>query len=145
MVYYVFDSYNGKKLTHHFSCSSFHYPLAKKLRAFRKDEFYFAYFSCVILLALNRLFWQHLHWQWTERELFGPSNTLNIVYLWCSLCIQFHRQNNQPCLNHLILVHLSLVEHIGSVLCQKALPFESLPGPQVQWWYQAKEMLLTHL
>lgn len=32
----MLGSHNSKKLTHHFSCSSFHCPLAKKLRAFRK-------------------------------------------------------------------------------------------------------------
>lgn len=40
-----------------------------------------------------------MHWQWTERELFWPRNNLNIIYSWCSLCLQCHRQDNQPCLS----------------------------------------------
>lgn len=37
----MLGSHNSKKLTHHFSCSSFHCPLAKNLRTFRKRGVFF--------------------------------------------------------------------------------------------------------
>lgn len=100
----------------------------------------FSYLDCITLLGLNRLFWQHLPWQWMERELFCPRNNLNTIYSWCYLCIQCHRQDNQPCLNPSVLALLWL-GRTRAVFCSSWTSAWS----RAQQWYHAKKMLFSHL